>query len=393
MPVINRIAAYAKDMTQWRQSLHRQPELQFECHKTAAFVVERLRDFGISEIHERIATTGIVAIIDGSEPGPTIGLRADMDALPLDEVTGADYASQIPGMMHACGHDGHTTMLLGAARYLAETRNFSGKVALIFQPAEEGGGGGEVMVQEGIMDRFDIKQVFALHNFPDAEEGAFSVCPGPAMAAADTFTIKITGQGGHGAHPESTKDPIAAAVAIAQAIGTIVSRNADGLDDLVISVTQIHSGTADNIIPETAMLGGTVRTFSKDMQSMVVDRLKAIVDGHALAFDVRADLDFEFGYPPTVNDGDMAEFAARVAREIAGADKVDDNAPRRSGAEDFSYLLNARPGAYIFLGQGKGPGLHNPAYDFNDNIAPIGASYFARLVESAQPLKGSGHGE
>lgn len=386
MPVINRIADYTTDMTAWRRHLHTIPELMFGCHKTAAFVVERLREFGITEIHEGIATTGIVAIIEGQGDGPTIGLRADMDALPMQEETGLDYASTIDGIMHACGHDGHTTMLLGAARYLAETRNFRGRVALIFQPAEESGGGGEVMVKEGILDRFDIKEVYALHNAPGTPVGHFYTTPGPIMAAADDFDIHITGKGGHGAMPHETIDPVVAAVSIAQAIQTIVSRNNYSQDSLVVSVTQIHTGSADNIIPEKAYVNGTVRTFDPAVQGMVIARLEAIVAGAAISFGVEAEVVYNVGYPATVNDPDRTVFAANVAREIAG-DKgvIDDNGPEM-GAEDFAYLLEKRPGAYLFVGNGDTAGLHHPEYNFDDETAAAGASFFARLIERALPL-------
>lgn len=386
MPVINRIADYSNDMTAWRRHLHTIPELMFECHQTAAFVVERLRDFGITEIHEGIATTGIVAIIEGQGDGPTIGLRADMDALPMQEETGLDYASTIDGMMHACGHDGHTTMLLGAARYLAETRNFKGRAALIFQPAEESGGGGEVMVNEGILERFDIKEVYALHNAPGTPVGHFYTTPGPIMAAADDFDIHITGKGGHGAMPHETVDPVVAAVSIAQAIQTIVSRNNYSQDNLVISVTQIHTGSADNIIPEKAYVNGTVRTFDGAVQGMVIARLEAIVAGAALSFGVEVELVYNVGYPATINDPERTIFAADVAREIAGDNGViDDNGPEM-GAEDFAYLLEKRPGSYLFVGNGDTAGLHHPEYNFDDETAAAGASFFARLIERALPV-------
>ena len=387
MPPVNRIADFAEDMKGWRRWMHQNPELQFDCHKTAAFVVERLREFGITDIHEGIATSGVVAIIEGQGDGPTIGLRADMDALPIEEATGLPYASETPGKMHACGHDGHTTMLLGAARYLAETRNFAGRVALIFQPAEEGGGGAGVMVDEGIMERFGIGEVYALHNTPGADFGEFYTTPGPIMAAADSFHINITGVGGHGAYPHECKDPVVAAVAICNGIQTIVSRDRHGLEDLVVSVTQIHTGTIDNVIPDTAYLNGTVRTFSKDMQQMVKARMQAICDGVAMAYGVEVAYEFELGYPPTINHADQAAFAVDVAREVAGEVGVRGDAPPEMGAEDFAYMLEARPGAYLFLGQGAGPGLHHPGYDFNDEVAPYGASFFARLVETAQPVK------
>lgn len=386
MPVINRIADYTPDMTAWRRHLHTIPELMFECHQTAAFVVERLMEFGITEIHEGIATTGIVAIIEGQGDGPTIGLRADMDALPMQEETGLPYASTIDGMMHACGHDGHTTMLLGAARYLAETRNFKGRVALIFQPAEENGGGGEVMVKEGILDTFDIKEVYALHNAPGVEVGHFYTTPGPIMAAADSFDIHITGKGGHGAMPHATADPVMAAVGIATAIQTIVSRNNYSQDNLVVSVTQIHTGSADNIVPEKAYLNGTVRTFDRAVQGMVLARLEAIVAGQAAAYGVEAYMDYHVGYPATINDAGRTEFAAGVAREIAGDAGVIANAGPEMGAEDFAYLLEERPGAYLFVGNGNTAGLHHPEYNFDDEAAAAGASFFAKLIERALPL-------
>ena len=386
MPVINRIADFTPDMTAWRRHLHTIPELMFECHQTAAFVVERLREFGITEIHEGIATTGIVAIIEGQGDGPTIGLRADMDALPMQEETGLSYASTVDGMMHACGHDGHTTMLLGAARYLAETRNFKGRVALIFQPAEENGGGGEVMVKEGILDTFDIKEVYALHNAPGVEVGNFYTTPGPIMAAADSFDIHIVGNGGHGAMPHATTDPIMAAVGIANAIQTIVSRNNYSQDNLVVSITQIHTGSADNVVPEKAYMNGTVRTFDPAVRTMVMARLEAIVAGQAAAYGVEARMDYLVGYPATINEPERTEFAAEIAREIAGDAGVDGNAPPEMGAEDFAYLLEKRPGSYLFVGNGDTAGLHHPEYDFDDEAAAAGASFFAKLIERALPL-------
>lgn len=386
MPVINRIAGLSEEMTAWRQHLHQRPELGFDCFETAGFVEARLREFGVDEIHTGIAKTGIVALINGRETGPTVGLRADMDALPILEETGAEYASEHAGVMHACGHDGHTTMLLGAAKYLAETRNFAGRVALIFQPAEENGGGGGVMVEEGIMDRFEIAQVYALHNAPGFDEGQFFTTPGPIMAAVDTFHIHIKGVGGHGAMPHDSRDPVVAAVGIVQAIQTISSRNHYALDDLVISVTQIHTGSAENIIPETAYINGTVRTFDPEVQKMVRARMQEIVSGMGPAYGVVAELNYEVWYPATVNDAEKTSFAADVARQVVGAEMVVDDYPREMGAEDFSYMLNARPGAYLFLGAGPGAGLHQPGFNFNDRISPIGASFFARVAETALPL-------
>lgn len=386
MPVVNRIAEMSADMAAWRQHLHTIPELGLECHKTSAFVAERLREFGVDALHEGIAKTGIVAIIEGRGEGPTIGLRADMDGLPITEETGVEYASTHEGKMHACGHDGHTAMLLGAAKYLTETRNFAGRVALIFQPAEEFGGGGEVMVQEGIMERFDIGEVYAIHNAPGRDFGSFNTRSGPIMAAADTFHVRITGTGGHAARPHDTVDPVVAACSLVQALQTIVSRNRHPLDQLVISVTQIHTGTTDNVIPETAYINGTIRTFSKEVQALVVKRMQEIVDGHGASFGVSAELEIEFGYPPTVNHAEQAAFAAEVADEVAGEAGVNPDVDPVMGAEDFSYMLEARPGAYLMLGQGDTAGVHHPKYNFNDEIAPIGASFFARLVERAQPV-------
>jgi hippurate hydrolase len=385
MPVVNRIASLAPEMQGWRRHLHAHPELGFDCHETAAFVVERLRAFGVDEIHEGLAGTGVVAIVQGRGAGPVIGLRADMDALPMSETTGAAHASTVPGRAHACGHDGHTTMLLGAARYLAETRNFAGSVALVFQPAEENGGGAGVMCREGLMERFGIGQIYALHNVPGLQEGRVLTTPGPIMAAVDSFEVHVEGVGGHGAMPHEAVDPIPPALAIAQAMPTIVSRNHYALDDLVISVTQIHAGTVDNVIPATAFINGTVRTFDPDVQAMVMRRMQEIVTGTATAFGVTARLDYEVGYPATVNDPEATRFAAAVAGEVVGAGMVDGEAGREMGAEDFAYMLAERPGAYLFLGAGAGPGLHHPSFDFNDAISPIGASIFARLVETAQP--------
>ncbi|MCC6305161.1 MAG: amidohydrolase [Rhodobacteraceae bacterium] len=385
MPVINRIAALAPEMTGWRRDLHRRPELGFDCHETATYVAARLRAMGVDELHEGIATSGLVAVIAGRGEGPTVGLRADMDALPIAEATGLAHASEVAGVMHACGHDGHTAMLLGAAAYLAETRAFRGRVALIFQPAEEAGSGAAAMVREGIMERFEIAEVYALHNAPNRPLGHVATTPGPIMAAVDTFRIDIRGRGGHAAMPHETADPIVAAVAIVQAIQTIVSRNHRATDDLVVSVTRLVAGTADNIVPGTAWLGGTVRSFAGEVQAMVRRRLAEIVAGTAAAHGVAAGLAYEVGDPATVNDPARAAFAAAVAAEVVGAANVDPAAPREMGAEDFAHMLVARPGAYLFLGQGDGPPVHHPGYDFNDAVLPFGASLLARLVERALP--------
>ena len=387
MPVLNSIADRLPVHTEWRRHLHAHPEIKFACHGTAAFVAERLREIGVDELHEGLAETGIVALIRGRAPGPVIGLRADMDALPMDETTGLPHASRVPGAAHACGHDGHTVMLLAAAEYLAQTRNFAGTVALIFQPAEEDGGGAQVMRDEGVLDRFDIARIFALHNAPGTPVGAFYTTPGPIMAAVDTFSITVEGDGGHGAMPHLSRDPVVAACGIVQAIQTIVSRNHFALRDLVVSVTQIHTGSADNVIPGTAWINGTVRTFDPEVRAMVERRLGEIVAGQASSYGVAATLDYVTGYPATINDADSAAFAAEVAAEVSS---VDTDALREMGAEDFAYFLEARPGAYLFVGNGPSAGLHNPDYDFDDAAIPAGASFFARLVERAQPLPQGG---
>ena len=386
MAILNSIAGFENDMAKWRRHLHQNPELGRDCYKTAEYIQERLKEFGITEIHAGYASTGIVAIIEGQTSGRTIGLRADMDALPITENTGMPYSSKNEGVMHACGHDGHTTMLLGAARYLSETRNFSGRVALIFQPDEEATGGAEVMVKEGILEQFKIEEVYALHNIPGHDVGVMYTRPGPIMAGADSFNVEIRGKGGHAAYPNEVKDPIVAALSIAQAFQTIVSRNNIPSDDLVVSITQVHSGTTDNVIPETAFLNGTVRTFDLSVQEMVINRMEKIISGFSISFEVDAKFNYEKGYPPTINHEEKTNFAIEVAKEVCGSDKVLTSVGKEMGAEDFSYMLQKRPGAYLFMGIGEGAGLHNPNYDFNDAAAPVGASFFARLIEKALPL-------
>ncbi|WP_417204961.1 M20 aminoacylase family protein [Antarctobacter sp.] len=384
MAVINRIAGFAEEMAGWRQHLHRHPELCLACHETAAFVAERLRAFGITDIHTGIATSGVVAVIEGQGDGPVTGLRADMDALPMQEETGADWASTVPGRMHACGHDGHTSMLLGAAKYLSETRRFTGRVVLIFQPAEETIGGGRIMVEEGIMDRFGVQEVYALHTDPFGALGEFRTTPGPIMAAADEFRVTVKGQGGHAAYPQTCRDPMPAALAIGQALQTVVSRNTDPLAALVVSLTMLHGGSASNIIPEAVTLGGTVRSLTPEVRDMAQARITEIVSSIAAGYGVEGILDYERNYPPTINHAEQTRFAAEIAREVSPL--VIDDLPPEMGAEDFSYMLEARPGAFLFLGQGHGPSVHHPAFDFNDAAAPIGASFFARLIERRHRL-------
>jgi hippurate hydrolase len=388
MPIIERIAGYAEDMKQWRQQLHKIPELGFDCHETSAFVTKKLREFGVDRLEDGIAGTGLVAVIEGQGAGngTTLGLRADMDALPIQEKSGLDYASVHTGKMHACGHDGHIVMLLGAARYLCETRNFSGHVALIFQPAEEGGGGGRKMVEEGIMDEFGITEVYALHTSPKAEAGHFQTRPGAIMAAVDLFKIKVTGRGGHAASPHYTADPLIATLGIATALQTIISRNHDPRETAVCSITQFHAGTTHNVIDETAFISGTIRTFNQKERAMILRRIEEIAEGQASSYNCRAEVKLTEGYPATVNTPDKTVFAAEVAREVAGEAAVNSSASVDLGAEDFSYMLAARPGAYLFIGQGEGAGLHTADFDFNDDIAPYGASFFDRLAERAQPL-------
>jgi len=387
MAVINRIAGFAEEMKAWRRHIHMNPELARDCHETAAFVVERLTEFGITEISTGWAESGVVAVIEGQGEGPTIGLRADMDALPMEEITGLDYASKVPGKMHACGHDGHTAMLLGAAKYLAETRNFAGRAVLLFQPDEEGGGGGQVMVQEGVMEKYAIDEIYGIHNAPWLDANLIATAPGPLMAAVDSFAIDIQGQGGHGAMPHDSVDPVVAAVGMVQAIQTIVSRNNDAQKRLVVSVTKIDTGTAFNIVPDTAFICGTVRSFDPEVRDMVEQRMREIVAGQATSFGVEARLTYDRGYPATVNDPGRAAFAAEVARDVVGEAQVDDTAKPMMAGEDFSYMLEARPGAYAFVGNGlESAMVHHPKYDFNDEIASVGASFLARLVEKAAPV-------
>jgi amidohydrolase len=387
MPIVNRFADFQDDLVATRRDIHRHPELMYDVHRTAATVAENLRAFGIDEVTTGIGRTGVVGVIRGrkNSVGRVIGLRADMDALPLREATGKPYASEVDGKMHACGHDGHTAMLLGAARYLAETRNFDGTVIVIFQPAEEGGGGGRAMIQDGLMERWNIQEVYGMHNMPGQAVGTFAIRKGPIMASTDEFTIDITGNGGHAAKPHTTIDPIVVGTAIVQALQTIVSRSINPTDAAVVSVTKFHAGEAYNIIPSTARVAGTVRTLTPGDRDLAESRIRAIVSGIAAAHGATAVIDYDRNYPVTRNHPRETEFAAKVAGEIVSAKNVDAESPPMLGGEDFSYMLEARPGAFIFIGQGDTANLHNPAYDFNDEIIPIGCSYWARLIETAMP--------
>ncbi len=388
MPVLNRVAEFQPEIAAWRRDFHAHPELLFDVHRTSAIVVDKLGEFGCDEIITGLAGTGVVGIINGriNKSGRTIGLRADMDALPVTEKTGAAHASTIAGKMHACGHDGHTAMLLGAAKYLAETRNFDGRVALIFQPAEEGGGGGKVMIADGLFEKTGIDEVYGMHNWPGMPLGQFGIRAGGIMAATDRFYIDIEGQGGHAARPQQTVDPIIVATQLVTALQTIVSRNLDPLESAVLSVTMIEAGEADNVISRTAKITGTVRTLDGGVQDFIEARLAEIVPQFAVSFGATASIRYVRGYPVTVNAAAQTAFAAETAAEIVGTERVDAEAVPSMGGEDFSFMLNERPGAYIFLGNGESSELHTDTYDFNDDAIPVGVSYWARLVERALPI-------
>lgn len=387
MPIINRLAEYQDEVAAWRHDLHRHPEILYEVHRTAGKVAERLAEFGVDEVVTGLGRTGVVGVIRGRRGpgGRTIGLRADMDALPLTELTGKPYASTVAGKMHACGHDGHTAMLLGAAKYLAETRNFDGTAVVIFQPAEEGGGGGKAMIEDGLMERFGIDEVYGMHNMPGLDIGKFAIRPGPIMAATDEFNLTISGHGAHAAKPHSSIDPIIVGTQLVQALQTIVSRSVDPLESVVVSVTKFNAGEAHNIIPETARLGGTVRTLTGEMRDLAEKRIREIAAGIGAVYGASIEVDYDRNYPVTVNHADNAVFAGDIAAEIVGAERVDRDVAPMMGGEDFSYMLEKRPGAFIFIGNGDTAGLHNPAYDFNDDALPIGASYWVRLVEASLP--------
>src|SRR5215218_10754798 len=389
MPVINRIAGLSDEIATWRHDLHEHPELLFDVHRTAGIVADKLRAFGCDEIVTGIGRTGVVGVIRGrqSSSGRVIGLRADMDALPIEEATDVPYKSKAPGKIHACGHDGHTAMLLGAAKYLAETRNFDGTAIVIFQPAEEGGGGGNEMCRDGLMERFGVQEVYGMHNMPGIPVGAFAIRPGPIMAAADRFILTIEGKGGHAARPFECIDPVVVASHVIVALQTIVSRNVDPLEAAVVSVCSIKAGDAFNVIPQEAVLRGTARTLTEDIRELCEARLGAIVDNVCAAFGAKATLRYNRGYPVTVNDAERTEFMAMAAEEVAGAGAVDTTIAPLMGAEDFAFMLNERPGAYILLGNGDTAGVHHPAYDFNDAAAPYGVSLWARIVERGMPAR------
>jgi hippurate hydrolase len=390
MPVINRIAEWQDELTAWRRHLHAHPELGFEELETSAFVAAKLREVGVDEVHTGLAGTGVVGVVRSGDASRSIALRADMDALPIHEQSGLPHASTRPGRMHACGHDGHTTMLLGAARYLAETRRFDGTVYLVFQPAEEGHGGGRRMVEEGLLERFPAQEIYGLHNWPQLPVGSFAMCNGPAMAAADQFSIELTGVGCHAAMPHLGKDPIVAAALLVQAAGSIVARQIDPLDNAVVSITKIEGGDTYNVVPAAVTMLGTVRSFRPATQDFIERRLGEVVAGIAAAQGLDGRLTYRRGYPPTVNHPREAALGADAAAEIAGEAQVDRAPAPSMGAEDFAYMLQRRPGAYIWMGNGGGEDgrvLHSPHYDFNDEALPWGVSWWARLVERRLPLR------
>ncbi|MGD9802782.1 MAG: M20 aminoacylase family protein [Hyphomicrobiaceae bacterium] len=387
MPIVNRAAGLKEEITAWRRDFHANPEILYEVHRTAGIVEERLREFGCDEVVPGIGRTGVVAVIKGrtNTSGRVIGLRADMDALPMSETTDLPYASTVKGRAHACGHDGHTAMLLGAAKYLAETRNFDGTAVIIFQPAEEGGAGGLAMVKDGMMDRFGVQEVYGMHNMPGIPVGHFALRPGPLMAAADTFAIDIEGYGAHASRPHVSVDPVSVGCQLHSALQTIVARNVDPLKNAVVSVTMFQAGEATNVIPQTAKLQGTVRTLDAKLRDFIEARMGEICAGVGATHRAKIKLSYRRGYPVTQNHERQAAFAASVARDVSGEGGVEFDMVPVMGAEDFSYMLEARPGAFIFMGNGSTAGLHHPAYDFNDEAIPVGVSYWARLVETAMP--------
>ena len=384
MPVKNRAAEFQKEVAAWRRDIHENPEILYDTHRTSALVAEKLKEFGCDEVVTGIGRTGVVALIRGKSDskGRAIGLRADMDALPMQEQTGLPHASKIPNAMHACGHDGHTAMLLGAAKYLAETRNFDGTAVMIFQPAEEGGNGGEAMVKDGMMERFGIDEVYAIHNSPGIEAGTFAIRPGPILASVDEFTLHLSGRGGHGAKPNMTVDTTVMMCHMITALQTIVSRNMDPVEKAVMSLTSAEtSSKAFNVIPDKAEVRGTIRTHSEDVRAMIPKRIKEIAEGVAQTFGGSVELEMRIGVPVTINDDAATEYARAAAQAVGICEDV----PILMGGEDFSFMLQERPGAMIRLGNGPSAGLHHPEYDFNDEIIPAGISWFAEIVEGRMP--------
>ncbi|MCE8545568.1 amidohydrolase [Ruegeria pomeroyi] len=388
MPIKNRLADMKEEITGWRRHLHAHPELLFDVHQTAAFVVERLREFGVDDITTGIGRTGVVATIRGKTDtaGKVIGLRADMDALPITEATGLDYASTVPGKMHACGHDGHTAMLLGAAKYLAETRNFDGTAVLIFQPAEEGGGGGREMCADGMMDRWNIQEVYGMHNTPGLPVGQFAIRPGALLASSDEFEIVVTGKGGHAAAPHDAVDTTLVASQIVVSLHSIVSRNVDPIKRVVLTVGTFETDSvASNIIAHTARLCGTVRTLDPEYRALAEARVRRVAEDIASAYGATAQVIWTPGYPATINSETETQHAAEAALAVSGA--VDDAVDPIMPSEDFAYMLEERPGAYIFLGNGDTAQCHHPAYNFDDEAIPAGSSWYAEMVERRMPAR------
>ena len=386
MPVKNRFAELQKEISEWRHDIHQNPEILFETYRTSALVKDKLKEFGCDEVIEGIGKTGVVGVINGqtNKSGKVIGLRADMDALPINEETGLDYSSKIPGAMHACGHDGHTSMLLGAAKYLCETRNFDGQAVVIFQPAEEGGGGGLEMCKDGMMENFKIDEVYGMHNWPGVELGKFAIRSGPFFAASDFIEATISGKGGHAAKPHETVDPTVIASQIVVALQTIASRRADPVEQVVVSITSFEtSSTAFNVIPQEVKIKGTVRTLDPDVRDLAEKEFMRITELTAEAMGGSADAKFTRGYPVMSNSSEQTEFAAKVARDVAGECA---EAPLVMGGEDFAYMLEERPGAYILLGNGDSSPVHHPKYNFNDDAIPFGCSWLVELVEQKMPV-------
>ena len=390
MPVRNRIAEIASEAAQWRQDFHAHPELRFEEFRTSARVAELLRSFGCDEVVEGVGQTGVVGVIRGQKAGSgrTVAFRADMDALPIEEASGSAHTSQTPGKMHACGHDGHTAMLLGAAKYLCETRGFDGEVVLLFQPAEEGGGGARAMIADGVMERFGIDEVYGMHNLPGLEIGRFAMRPGPFLAAPSQFEIEITGKGGHGAMPHLASDPTLAAAHLVTQLQSIVARNVDPLQPAVLSVCGFRtSSDAYNVIPDAVTIKGTVRTMETGVREMIQARMQALVDATAQGFGVSARFDFTAFRDALINDPDGTVHAGQAALAVVGEAGVDLDRPPVMGSEDFADFLDVRPGAFVFVGNGASADLHNPGYEFNDAAIPFGASFFTELAERRMPLR------
>ena len=377
MSTINELKS---DMITWRHHIHAHPETAFEELNTTKFIIEKLKSFGINELYTEFAPTGVVGIIKGNKDGRWIALRADIDALDIIEENKIAYCSTIPGKMHACGHDGHTATLLGTAKYLSEHRDFAGTVVVIFQPAEENEGGARVMVENGLFERFPIEAVYGIHNQPNMQLNHFYITHGPMMASYDVFEIKITGVGAHAAAPHLSKDTILTATQIVNGLQSIVSRNADPLSSLVVSVTQIHSGDTWNVIPQQAVIRGTVRTFDAQVQDMAESRIKQIATGIASTFEAKAEVDYQRRYPATINYAKQADIAIKAAKNVVGEASVIIDPNPSMGAEDFAFMLKKIPGAYVWLGAGQGANLHNPAYNFNDEVLTTGVEYFIEIV-------------